>query len=45
VIHDDLDLDPMVMKLKTGGGTGGHNGLKSIDEALAKIKLIITAFD
>lgn len=34
VIHDDLDLDPMVVRLKTGGGTGGHNGLKSIDEAL-----------
>ncbi|MEO5970780.1 MAG: aminoacyl-tRNA hydrolase [Bdellovibrionia bacterium] len=36
VIHDDLDLDPMVLRLKTGGGAGGHNGLKSIDECLGK---------
>lgn len=36
VIHDDLDLDPMVLRLKTGGGAGGHNGLKSIDETLGK---------
>ena len=36
VIHDDLDLDPMVLRLKTGGGAGGHNGLKSIDESLGK---------
>lgn len=34
VIHDELDLDPMIMRLKTGGGAGGHNGLKSIDAAL-----------
>jgi PTH1 family peptidyl-tRNA hydrolase len=36
VIHDDLDLDPMVLRFKTGGGAGGHNGLKSIDESLGK---------
>lgn len=34
VIHDEVDLPPMALRLKTGGGTGGHNGLKSIDEAL-----------
>jgi peptidyl-tRNA hydrolase, PTH1 family len=34
VIHDDLDLKPLVLRLKTGGGTGGHNGLKSIDQHL-----------
>ncbi|MCM2278063.1 MAG: aminoacyl-tRNA hydrolase [Oligoflexia bacterium] len=34
VIHDDLDLKPLTMRLKTGGGTGGHNGLKSIDAHL-----------
>lgn len=34
VIHDDLDLKPMSLRLKTGGGTGGHNGLKSIDASL-----------
>lgn len=30
VIHDELDLLPGAIKLKFGGGTGGHNGLKSI---------------
>lgn len=30
IIHDELDLQPGVIKLKSGGGTGGHNGLKSI---------------
>ncbi len=31
VIHDDMDLDISQIKAKTGGGAGGHNGLKSID--------------
>ena len=31
VIHDDMDLQPTQIKAKRGGGTGGHNGLKSID--------------
>lgn len=31
VIHDDMDLQPAQIKAKLGGGTGGHNGLKSID--------------
>ena len=31
VIHDDMDLQPTQIKAKLGGGTGGHNGLKSID--------------
>ncbi|MCL6264247.1 aminoacyl-tRNA hydrolase [Craterilacuibacter sp. RT1T] len=30
VIHDELDLEPGVAKLKQGGGHGGHNGLKDI---------------
>lgn len=30
VIHDEADLDPGVIRLKKGGGAGGHNGLKSI---------------
>lgn len=30
VIHDDLDLDPGVVRVKIGGGAGGHNGLKSL---------------
>ena len=30
VIHDELDLAPGSVKLKQGGGHGGHNGLKDI---------------
>ncbi|OGS93257.1 MAG: aminoacyl-tRNA hydrolase [Gallionellales bacterium GWA2_59_43] len=30
VVHDELDLQPGVAKLKLGGGHGGHNGLKDI---------------
>ena len=30
VIHDELDLAPGTVKLKKGGGHGGHNGLKDI---------------
>lgn len=30
VIHDELDIDFGRIKLKSGGGPGGHNGLKSI---------------
>ena len=30
VLHDDLDLDLGVVRLKRGGGTGGHNGLRSL---------------
>ncbi len=34
VIHDELDLAPGNVKLKKGGGHGGHNGLKDIAAAL-----------
>ncbi|MDR2268723.1 MAG: aminoacyl-tRNA hydrolase [Rickettsiales bacterium] len=30
VIHDDIDLKPGDLRIKTGGGNAGHNGLKSI---------------
>ena len=30
VVHDELDLPPGSVKLKLGGGHGGHNGLKDI---------------
>lgn len=33
-IHDELDLAPAALRVKTGGGNGGHNGLKSLDESL-----------
>jgi PTH1 family peptidyl-tRNA hydrolase len=34
VVHDDLDLDHGVLRLKRGGGEGGHNGLRSISACL-----------
>ena len=30
--HDELDLAPFKVKVKTGGGAAGHNGLRSIDQ-------------
>lgn len=30
VVHDELDLLPGVVRLKQGGGSGGHNGLKDL---------------
>lgn len=35
VVHDDLDLPPGGIRLKKGGGNGGHNGLKDIQSALS----------
>jgi PTH1 family peptidyl-tRNA hydrolase len=32
VIHDELDLEPGRIRVKRGGGAGGHNGLRSIDD-------------
>ncbi|MFC3149036.1 aminoacyl-tRNA hydrolase [Piscinibacterium candidicorallinum] len=34
VIHDELDLLPGTVKMKKGGGNGGHNGLKDIQAHL-----------
>lgn len=36
VIHDDLDLPFGALRLKVGGGHGGHNGLRSIDASVGK---------
>jgi len=36
VAHDELDLDPGVVRLKRGGGHGGHNGLRDISSHLGK---------
>lgn len=32
VFHDELDLEPFRVKVKTGGGAAGQNGLRSIDQ-------------
>ena len=34
VFHDELDLAPGKVRVKKGGGTAGHNGLKSIEQNL-----------
>ena len=36
VFHDELDLAPMKVKVKQGGGTAGHNGLRSIDQHMGR---------
>lgn len=34
VVHDELDLRPGKIRIKQGGGAGGHNGIRSIDSHL-----------
>ncbi|GAB3588512.1 aminoacyl-tRNA hydrolase [Calidifontibacter terrae] len=34
VIHDELDIDFAAVRLKKGGGEGGHNGLRSITASI-----------
>lgn len=36
VFHDDLDLAAGKIKFKTGGGHGGHNGLRNIDQHIGQ---------
>ena len=36
VIHDEVDLEPGVVRLKQGGGHGGHNGLRDIIDRLGE---------
>lgn len=36
VAHDDLDLAPGTVRLKQGGGHGGHNGLRDVIDRLAE---------
>lgn len=37
VVHDDLDLPLESLRLKTGGGAGGHNGLRSISASIGTV--------
>ncbi|MCK5853739.1 MAG: aminoacyl-tRNA hydrolase [Sulfurovaceae bacterium] len=36
VVHDDIDLPFSALRFKSGGGHGGHNGLRSIDSIIGK---------
>jgi PTH1 family peptidyl-tRNA hydrolase len=36
VIHDDIDLEPFDVKIKISGSSGGHNGIRSIDNTIGK---------
>jgi len=36
VFHDDMDIDLGKIKVKTGGGNAGHNGIDSIDKNIGK---------
>lgn len=36
VIHDEIDLPAGAVKLKSGGGHGGHNGLRDIIQAIGR---------
>lgn len=40
VLHDDLDLPPGQVRLKRGGGTGGHNGLRSLHVELGTLAFL-----
>ncbi|QDM40044.1 aminoacyl-tRNA hydrolase [Altererythrobacter sp. TH136] len=37
VFHDELDLAPFKVKVRTGGGLAGHNGLRSIDQHASQL--------
>src|SRR5690606_34982868 len=36
VLYDELDLAPGKVRVKTGGGAGGHNGIRSLDAHCGK---------
>jgi len=40
LIHDDLDLEPGRIRIKQAGGHGGHNGIKSVIEALGTSRFV-----
>lgn len=40
VVHDELDLPVASVRVKRGGGTAGHNGLRSIDACLGSLEFL-----
>jgi peptidyl-tRNA hydrolase, PTH1 family len=44
VVHDELDLEFGVIRLKRGGGEGGHNGLRSVSRSLGSKEYLRVRF-
>jgi peptidyl-tRNA hydrolase, PTH1 family len=44
VVHDELDLEFGVVRLKRGGGEGGHNGLRSVSRSLGSKEYLRVRF-
>jgi PTH1 family peptidyl-tRNA hydrolase len=44
VVHDELDLPFGALRLKRGGGEGGHNGLRSVSPALGSKEYVRVRF-
>jgi PTH1 family peptidyl-tRNA hydrolase len=40
VVHDELDLEPGMLRLKAGGGDNGHNGLRSLRRSVGSGEFI-----
>jgi PTH1 family peptidyl-tRNA hydrolase len=40
VVHDEVDLEPGRLQARMGGGLAGHNGLRSIAQALASSEFL-----
>ena len=45
IVHDELDLEPGRIKVKQGGSTAGHNGLKSIRNTSVPTTLFESAWE
>jgi peptidyl-tRNA hydrolase, PTH1 family len=43
-VHDELDLDFGTLRIKIGGGEGGHNGLRSISGSMATKEYVRVRF-
>jgi len=43
-VHDELDLDYGTLRLKRGGGEGGHNGLRSMSQSLGSREYVRVRF-
>jgi PTH1 family peptidyl-tRNA hydrolase len=42
VVHDDVDLESGRLQVRLGGGLGGHNGLRSIEQAFGSADFLRT---